>query len=79
VRRAWVRAALRGTGWHVTSAGATFPGCRPVVQLDHVLVRGGGRLVDMVVGPAYPSDHCVLSAALVVVDLHEKRALCQSV
>ena len=67
--RAWVRAALRGSGWHVACAGATFPGCKPVVQLDHVLVRGG-RLVDPHVGPALPSDHCVLGAAVVVRDLH---------
>jgi len=73
--RAGVRAALRGSGWHVACAGATFPGLRPVVQLDHVLVRGG-RLVDMDVGPAYPSDHCVLSAAVVVPD---ECAVCQSI
>lgn len=66
--RAGVRAALRDTGWHVAGAGATFPGRYPVVQLDHVLVRGA-HLIDMEIGAAYPSDHCVLSAAVAVHDL----------
>ncbi len=60
---AWVRAALRGTGWRAACAGATFPASRPLVQLDHILVRGG-RLVGATAGPAGPSDHRVVSAAV---------------
>jgi endonuclease/exonuclease/phosphatase family metal-dependent hydrolase len=60
-----VQAALRGTGWHAARAGATFPGRRPVAQLDHVLVHSG-RLIEMTTGPAYPSDHRVVCATIVL-------------
>jgi endonuclease/exonuclease/phosphatase family metal-dependent hydrolase len=63
-----VQAALRHTGWRAARAGATYPGHRPVVQLDHVLVRGG-RLIETTTDPAYPSDHRIVSAAVVVPDL----------
>lgn len=63
--RCLVRAALRGTGWHTAPAGATYPGRRALVQLDHVLVRGAQTIATSI-GPAYPSDHRVVSAALVL-------------
>jgi endonuclease/exonuclease/phosphatase family metal-dependent hydrolase len=56
--------ALAGTGWRAASAGPTFPAHLPWVQLDHVLVRNA-RFTDVRVGPAGPSDHRLLSTALV--------------
>jgi endonuclease/exonuclease/phosphatase family metal-dependent hydrolase len=57
-------AALAGSGWRAASAGPTFPAHLPLVQLDHVLVRNA-RFTDVRVARAGPSDHRLLSAALV--------------
>lgn len=71
--RCLVREAVRERGWHVPRARATFPGRRPLVQLDHVLVRLG-RVVDgsVSVSPAHPSDHCLVSAAIAVTIADER-------
>lgn len=60
-----VAAATAGTGWSAARAGATFPARAPVLQLDHILVRGC-RLAEPRAGQAGPSDHRPVSAAVVV-------------
>jgi endonuclease/exonuclease/phosphatase family metal-dependent hydrolase len=56
--------ALRRRGWRTAPAAPTFPSWKPMVQLDHLLVRGGITLHDLSVGPAGPSDHLPLSATV---------------
>jgi endonuclease/exonuclease/phosphatase family metal-dependent hydrolase len=56
--------ALRRRGWRTAPAAPTFPSWKPMVQLDHLLVRGGITLDDLTVGPAGPSDHLPLAATV---------------
>ena len=51
-------------GWTAAVAGPTFPACRPWMQLDHVLVRGGG-IAGVRLGPG-PSDHHAVRATVTV-------------
>ena len=51
-------------GWTAAVAGPTFPACRPWMQLDHVLVRGGG-IASVRLGPG-PSDHHAVRATVTV-------------
>jgi endonuclease/exonuclease/phosphatase family metal-dependent hydrolase len=59
--------AADNTGWCAVRACATFPAQRPVLQLDHILIRGG-HPIDVRVGPADTSDHRALRAAIVIDD-----------
>ena len=54
--------ALRRQGWRTAPGGSTFPSWKPVVQLDHLLVRGDLTLDELRVGPPGPSDHLPLTA-----------------
>lgn len=56
--------ALRGQGWRSCPAAPTFPSWKPLLQLDHLLVRGGVTLDDLRVGPPGPSDHLPLTATV---------------
>ena len=56
--------ALRRRGWRTAPAASTFPSWKPMVQLDHLLVRGDVALDDLRVGPLGPSDHLPLSATV---------------
>jgi endonuclease/exonuclease/phosphatase family metal-dependent hydrolase len=51
-------------GWTAAVAGPTFPACWPWMQLDHVLVRGGG-IAGVRLGCG-PSDHRALRATVTV-------------
>jgi endonuclease/exonuclease/phosphatase family metal-dependent hydrolase len=51
-------------GWTVAAGGPTFPACRPLMQLDHVLVRGGG-IAGVRLGCG-PSDHRALRATVTI-------------
>lgn len=67
VRAAFGRAggASPAAGWTPAVRGRTFPAHRPVVQLDHLLVRGGDlAVVNGSVLPASGSDHRPIRAKL---------------
>ena len=57
-------AALGGTEWRAASAGPTFPARTPCLQLDHIVVRNA-HVAEARIGRVGPSDHRMLSAALV--------------
>jgi endonuclease/exonuclease/phosphatase family metal-dependent hydrolase len=51
-------------GWHRAVIGATWPAWRPHSQIDHILVRGGWRVVEGSVCPDAGSDHRPVRATL---------------
>jgi endonuclease/exonuclease/phosphatase family metal-dependent hydrolase len=63
--------ALRRRGWRTAPGAPTFPSWKPIVQLDHLLVRGGVTLDDLRVGPPGPSDHLPLAATVRPAVRHE--------
>jgi endonuclease/exonuclease/phosphatase family metal-dependent hydrolase len=54
--------AAAANGWTAAVAGPTFPVCRPCMQLDHVLVRGGS-ITGVRLGFG-PSDHRAVRATI---------------